>query len=68
MSALVAHAVRHTVGDYALAEAAGEAVPASYKRTEEGLIPEDWAVVALINISENQAAYVHASIPLGVQG
>lgn len=38
--------VRDTAGSYALAEdaAVDEAVPAGYKRTEVGVIPEDWAV------------------------
>ena len=67
MSALVAHAVRRK--EVAMRwRRRLRAVSVGCKRTEEGLIPKDWAVVALINISENQAAYVHASIPLGVQG
>lgn len=43
------------------------AVSVGCKRTEEGLIPKDWAVVALINISGDQTACVHASIPPGVR-
>jgi type I restriction enzyme S subunit len=35
--------VRETAGNYVLAEAGGEAVPAGYKRTEVGVIPEDWS-------------------------
>jgi type I restriction enzyme, S subunit len=39
--------VRDTAGSYVLAEVAGDAVPAGYKRTEVGVIPEDWDVIPL---------------------
>ncbi|MEO9215584.1 MAG: restriction endonuclease subunit S [Rhodanobacter sp.] len=42
--------VRDTAGSYALTEAGGEAVPAGYKRTEVGLIPEDWQVQELADL------------------
>lgn len=41
------HEVRDTAGSYVLAEAGGEAVPAGYKRSEVGVIPEDWKLMRL---------------------
>ncbi len=46
--------VAEASGQY-LVEAAGQAVPAGYKQTEVGVIPEDWEVRSLKNISPSQS-------------
>lgn len=54
MIALAVSEVRDTAGSYVLAEVAGETVPARYKRTDVGVIPEDWAVRSLKSMADIQ--------------
>ena len=42
--------VRDMAGSYVLTEAGNEAAPAGYKRTEVGVIPEDWHVQELADL------------------
>lgn len=43
--------VRDTAGSYALAEAGGEAVSVGYKRSEVGVIPEEWSQTTIRGIA-----------------
>jgi type I restriction enzyme S subunit len=45
------HQVVEASGQY-LAEAAGQAVPAGYKQTEVGVIPDDWEVLTIGDIAD----------------